>query len=276
LLIQSSTAYSSTALTPVAAFGLYTILSKYSGYTPLGTEKVFTSLALIQLLLTPVSVLIETLAGVMSAVGSFERIREYVTSATRQDQRKQKGETDMGDISFPATAVRKSLIRNSYVYELVKLKPPPEYGRIRPSCIVLKNACGGWEEDKWAFSDINTEIRRSELTMIIGPVGSGKSTLLNAILGETPYGSGTVQVDFAEAAYCSQQPWLTNGTVRQNIIGASDFDKRWYSKVLTACGLDTDIQHLPLADHSMIGSKGTVLSGGQQMRVVSYITLPNP
>ncbi|KAL1962947.1 hypothetical protein VTN77DRAFT_9043 [Rasamsonia byssochlamydoides] len=259
--------YASTALTPVAAFGLYTLLSKFNGYSPLDTEKVFTSLALIQLLLTPVSVLIETLAGVMSAVGSFERIRVYINSTSRNDRRTRKENADMGQISFPKTAVRKSIVRNSYVYELAKLKPLPEYGRIRPSCVVLQNASAGWEPDRMAFSNLNCEIRRSELTMIIGPVGSGKSTLLNAILGETPYGSGTIQVDFAEAAYCAQQPWLTNGTVRQNIIGDSEFDKKWYRKVLSACALETDIQQLPLGDHSKIGSKGTTLSGGQQMRV---------
>lgn len=56
-------AYTSTALTPVMAFGVYILLAKYHNYPLMDNGRVFTSLALMQLLLEPVAFLITALLG---------------------------------------------------------------------------------------------------------------------------------------------------------------------------------------------------------------------
>jgi ABC-type bacteriocin/lantibiotic exporter with double-glycine peptidase domain len=120
---------------------------------------------------------------------------------------------------------------------------------------------------------------RGSLTLITGPVGCGKSTLLKAILGETVSRQGgmrgTVILGTPEVAYCSQDPWLLNASIYDNIIGTTDdlVDTKWYTTAVTACALDIDFARLPHGDKTMVGSKGVKLSGGQRQRIVSHSIL---
>ncbi|KAI8231960.1 ABC transporter [Colletotrichum sp. SAR 10_86] len=70
-----------------------------------------------------------------------------------------------------------------------------------------------------------------------------------------------------EIAYCSQAPWLENGTVRQNILGVSAYEEKWYNTVALACGLEPDFQALQKGDFTVVGSQGSNLSGGQKQRI---------
>lgn len=124
------------------------------------------------------------------------------------------------------------------------------------------------------LKSLNLEIQPRRITVIVGPTGSGKSTLLQSIIGETVTLEGRTERNFLAAAYCSQTPWLTNGTIRDNIIGASPLDEIWYASVLHACALEDDIARLVWGDRTKVGSNGVNLSGGQRQRVVSYLTDP--
>lgn len=82
-------------------------------------------------------------------------------------------------------------------------------------------------------------------------------------------------------AYCAQQAWIRNESLRDNVLFGEDMDvepwrsstyaKResedWYSQVLEACGLATDLQQLAHGDMTEIGERGITLSGGQKQRV---------
>jgi ATP-binding cassette subfamily C (CFTR/MRP) protein 1 len=119
---------------------------------------------------------------------------------------------------------------------------------------------------------INLSVDRATFTLILGPVGSGKSTLLKAMLGEigdNHRSSGNVEARNPFMAYCAQTPWLQNGTIRDNIVGPSDFDEDWYRRMLWFCDLDEDLAQMPDRDLSKIGSRGITLSGGQRHRIVS-------
>jgi ATP-binding cassette subfamily C (CFTR/MRP) protein 1 len=79
--------FSSTAIAPVASFRMYILLQIYQGYTTLDIANALTTLALLQLLLTPVSILINTLASIIGAVRCFKHIQNYLNSDTRVDNR---------------------------------------------------------------------------------------------------------------------------------------------------------------------------------------------
>lgn len=268
-------AYTATAMAPVAAFGVYSLLARASnsGRT-LDTATAFTSLALLELLAAPVSIVIDTLAGVMSAVGSFERIRTFLAAESRKDFR-----------SFPSLPTTQVTIvglqENNPPYEeekkrdnWIELNTILEVSAVNEICITVENASVELGKSP-ILKNLNFQIKRSKLTMIIGPVGCGKSTLLKALLGEIPTTSGSIQVAFSQSAYCSQSPWLTNENVQQNILGTSEMDTKWYDTVISACDLDSDLRNFPRGDQSMVGSKGINLSGGQQMRLVSSrVSLP--
>ncbi|XP_057563578.1 ATP-binding cassette sub-family C member 4 isoform X2 [Hippopotamus amphibius kiboko] len=109
-------------------------------------------------------------------------------------------------------------------------------------------------------------VRPSELLAVIGPVGAGKSSLLSAVLGELPPSQGLVSVH-GRIAYVSQQPWVFSGTVRSNILFGKKYEKERYEKVIKACALKKDLQLLEDGDLTVIGDRGTTLSGGQKARV---------
>ena len=115
-------------------------------------------------------------------------------------------------------------------------------------------------------------LKQGTLTVVAGKVGCGKSSLLSALLGEMSMvennekNKGTV-VFRGTVAYCAQEPWIQNATLRDNIIFGSPFDEERYEQVLNACALKADIDALPGGDQTEIGERGINLSGGQKARV---------
>lgn len=145
----------------------------------------------------------------------------------------------------------------------------------RSEAITITDGKFGWDTEKEPIlRSINIRIPRTKLTMIVGPVGSGKSTLLKGMLGELPLSEGTVELSSLRVAFCDQTPWHMNGTIRESIVGASQFDEKWYKSVIRACALEEDLCQAANGDHSKIGSKGISLSGGQSQRIVRiYLSL---
>uniref|UniRef100_A0A8D0H493 Multidrug resistance-associated protein 4 n=1 Tax=Sphenodon punctatus TaxID=8508 RepID=A0A8D0H493_SPHPU len=116
------------------------------------------------------------------------------------------------------------------------------------------------------LQSLSFTVRPGELLTVIGPVGAGKSSLLSAILGELPQHKGLINVK-GRIAYVSQQPWVFSGTIRSNILFGKEYVKEKYEKVLKVCALKKDVQLLKDGDLTMIGDRGTTLSGGQKARV---------
>ncbi|GAB9476483.1 Abc transporter c family member 2, partial [Globisporangium polare] len=113
---------------------------------------------------------------------------------------------------------------------------------------------------------IDLHIDPGSLVMIVGSVGSGKSSLLSALLGEMVVVEGAVSVQ-GEVSYVSQEAWIRNSSVKDNILFESAFDAHRYRKVLKATQLPLDLQALPDGDETEIGERGINLSGGQKARV---------
>ncbi|KAJ6225732.1 hypothetical protein RDWZM_004277 [Blomia tropicalis] len=118
------------------------------------------------------------------------------------------------------------------------------------------------------LKNINLSIKKGSLVAIVGPVGSGKSSLISAILGDMERLCGWVNVDRSSTiAYCSQQAWIRNATLRENILFGKSYQKQRYEAVLEMCALRPDLSVLPGGDETEIGEKGINLSGGQKQRV---------
>ncbi|KAI7780392.1 P-loop containing nucleoside triphosphate hydrolase protein [Diaporthe eres] len=105
--------------------------------------------------------------------------------------------------------------------------------------------------DRRVLSSIDLKIPSAALPIIVGPVASGKSTLCKALLGETLVAQRTTRTGFSpmstRVGYCDQAPYLSNATIRENIVGFSEFEKDRYDEA--------------------IGADGITLSGGQKQRV---------
>uniref|UniRef100_A0AAX7V9M8 Uncharacterized protein n=1 Tax=Astatotilapia calliptera TaxID=8154 RepID=A0AAX7V9M8_ASTCA len=68
-------------------------------------------------------------------------------------------------------------------------------------------------------------------------------------------------------AYVSQQAWILNDSLKENILFGNKYNPDKYSAVLEACCLLPDIAELPYGDMTEIGERGANLSGGQRQRV---------
>ncbi|KAI9348568.1 P-loop containing nucleoside triphosphate hydrolase protein [Obelidium mucronatum] len=114
--------------------------------------------------------------------------------------------------------------------------------------------------------NINLQCPSGGLTSIVGAVGSGKSSLLSSLIAELKCNKGTVTFN-GKVGYCSQQAWIVNATVRDNIVFGRQFDEKRYNKVVEAACLLPDFRILPNGDLSEIGERGINLSGGQKQRI---------
>ncbi|XP_031786625.1 multidrug resistance-associated protein 4-like isoform X2 [Nasonia vitripennis] len=106
----------------------------------------------------------------------------------------------------------------------------------------------------------------NKLHIVIGPVGAGKSTLLQVILDEAQPETGKVIVN-GRISYASQDPWLFAASIKENIIFGEKYDEDKYRTVTQVCALMEDFRQLPYGDKSLVGERGSNLSGGQCARV---------
>ncbi|KAL3470131.1 putative ABC transporter [Aspergillus californicus] len=274
--------YVSTTMAPAFAFGTYSVLAKLRDMTPLIAAPTFSSLTIITLLGQAVAGFVESIMGLIQALASLERIRQYLareevagfSSAEQYRPNSSDGLmlgtpildnrwTEMRELDSPAVSTPLDI--SPLDRWQVRYYGPRD---LTEEVISIRKHYASWTQaSEPVIVDINASISRGSFVMVVGPVGSGKSTLLHSILGEVPHSIGTVAVHEADAAYCAQTAWLTNTNIRNNILGGSHFDLGRYKAVVEACALHRDFAQLPHGDRSMIGSKGVLLSGGQRNRL---------
>ncbi|KAF9932487.1 hypothetical protein FBU30_008060 [Linnemannia zychae] len=116
------------------------------------------------------------------------------------------------------------------------------------------------------LQDINLTVFKGSLTAIVGRVGQGKSSLLSALIGEMYKHQGSVQV-LGSVAFVSQQAWIQNGTIMNNILFGQPLNKERYEAVISAACLQHDLEVFSAGDQTEIGERGINLSGGQKQRI---------
>ncbi|KAJ7305801.1 hypothetical protein JRQ81_010167 [Phrynocephalus forsythii] len=133
--------------------------------------------------------------------------------------------------------------------------------------IRIRNGTFSWcRESPPCLKRINLAITRGSLCAIVGHVGAGKSSLLSAILGELHRLEGSVATK-GSVAFASQESWIQNASVEDNITFGEKMDQRWYDRVVEACALRPDLGHFPAGNRTQIGEKGINISGGQKQRI---------
>ncbi|KIE00725.1 ABC transporter, partial [Metarhizium majus ARSEF 297] len=264
-VLQTGAANCTFTFAPVLGLGTFIILAKVNNTETLTEGVAFAVLSLFQLQDRPVMSLLHGFEDFQTIINAFYRVQTYILSAEREDFRvipvQQSGTSSDENLppKFDSNVPENGILRGAESLDT----PAFSAGA---SAVSLKDAAAGYSETM-IVKDINLEIARGKITMIVGPVGSGKSTLLRLILGELPEVSGSVISDYSKCAFAPQSPWITWGTVQSNILGMSAWDTEWYNTVIRACSLDIDFEDLPDGDQTRTGTRGSRLSGGQQMRL---------
>lgn len=68
-------------------------------------------------------------------------------------------------------------------------------------------------------------------------------------------------------AYCCQSAWIMNDTVKNNILFGSTLNQKRYEEALKFSCLEDDLNIFREGDNTVIGEKGSTLSGGQKARI---------
>nr|XP_033816968.1 canalicular multispecific organic anion transporter 2 isoform X2 [Geotrypetes seraphini] len=197
----------------------------------LDAEKAFVSLSLFNILRFPLSMFPQVISNIVEASVSLKRIQKFLS----HDE-------------LDSNSVDKKVISAGYA-------------------VTVQNGTFSWAKDlPSTLQDISLMIPTGSLVAVVGHVGCGKSSLLSALLGEMEKLEGDVSVQ-GSVAYVSQQPWIQNSTLKENILFGHEYKEPKYHNILEACALLTDLEMLPGGDETEIGEKGINLSGGQKQRV---------
>ncbi|WP_098011264.1 ABC transporter ATP-binding protein [Streptomyces sp. sk226] len=129
------------------------------------------------------------------------------------------------------------------------------------------------------LAPVDLTVRPGELVAVTGPTGSGKTTLLRILAGLVPPGSGTVryggrplpEADPAEIharlGYVPQRPVTISGTLADNLrLGSAHTDDELRAACRTAA-LDDYLDAAPDGLDTVVGERGSTLSGGQLQRL---------
>ncbi|KAJ3268407.1 hypothetical protein HDV01_003049 [Terramyces sp. JEL0728] len=122
------------------------------------------------------------------------------------------------------------------------------------------------KSNNFKLDNIDLTIEPGTLVAVVGSIGSGKSTLVSGLLNELEKKSGTARV-CGKIAYCPQVPWISSGTIEENILLGSPLDAEKIEKVVYAVGLNKDFEILENGIKTKLGENGVTLSGGQKARV---------
>nr|UJH94494.1 Ycf1.1 [Starmerella bombicola] len=220
-----------------STFAVYVFVAKKT----LTTEIVFPALALFNMLGFPMAVFPMLITGLIESNVALKRITNYLTGEELQ----------------PEAVTRVSAATNV-----------GEPGVVLSNATFVYKASNSTETDNAAYAIRNVSLasRAGELTCVVGQVGSGKSSLLISILGDLRKINGSVTVG-GTVAYVAQNPWIFNGSVRENILFGHRYDEELYAETIAACALRDDLAILPEGDDSLVGEKGISLSGGQKARL---------
>ncbi len=147
-----------------------------------------------------------------------------------------------------------------------------------------------YDQHRAALSNISLKIPAGKTIAFVGATGSGKSTLVKLLLRFYHPNQGRILLDGhnVEAiklqdlrramAYVSQDTFLTDGTVAENIAyGLPDTEDSAIREAAIAAEAMEFIEKLPLGFATRIGERGQKLSGGQRQRLaLARAILRNP
>lgn len=233
LVLRVFLANSLRFLAPPLTFAIFVTIPQ-KGHS-LNVNSVYTTLSLISLLATPINTFIRAIPAMNTALASFNRIQEFLQSEGRRDHR-----IILEDSPASIQRIQSSLEG----IELSDLSPMRQ--NTVPEVIAARDVSFAWGNHTiFAVHDINLSVQKGQFCFIIGSTGCGKSTLMKGILGETPSTKGFLYTKYRETAFVDQTPWIRNTSLRDNILGVSNYTETWYHEVVSACGLDHDVANLP-------------------------------
>jgi ABC-type multidrug transport system fused ATPase/permease subunit len=152
---------------------------------------------------------------------------------------------------------------------------PPVRGEV-----AFENVSFSYTPDRPVLRNISLRAEPGEMIALAGPTGAGKSSLVNLLPGFYEVSSGRITIDGqdiggltleslrAQISVVSQEAFLFNGTVRENILfGRLEASEEELLAASRAANCHEFIVRLPKGYDSRVGERGVKLSVGEKQRV---------
>lgn len=136
------------------------------------------------------------------------------------------------------------------------------------------------DESAYALKNINLKIKQNSITALVGPSGGGKSTIASLIQRFYDVDEGEIAINgvdirnietktlMKKIAYVFQNGKLLKTSILENVrLARPSATKQEVLHALHLAECDDIITKLPQGIETVIGSKGTYLSGGELQRI---------
>lgn len=136
------------------------------------------------------------------------------------------------------------------------------------------------DESAYALKNINLKIKQNSITALVGPSGGGKSTIASLIQRFYDVDEGEIAINGVDIrnietktlmnkiAYVFQNGKLLKTSILENVrLARPSATKQEVLHALHLAECDDIITKLPQGIETVIGSKGTYLSGGELQRI---------
>jgi ATP-binding cassette subfamily B protein len=146
--------------------------------------------------------------------------------------------------------------------------------------VVYENVGFGYSAERMVLRNICLHALPGQMVALVGPTGAGKSTLVNLLPAFYELVSGRILIDGrdisglsletlrAQIGVVSQEPFLFNGTIRENILyGRLEAKDEEMLEASRAANCHDFVVHLPQGYDSRVGERGVKLSVGEKQRV---------
>ena len=166
--------------------------------------------------------------------------------------------------------------------ELLDLEPLPENGEKLPQgySISLKNVSYSYDGEEKALNNISLDIASGETVAFVGPSGGGKTTLANIVSrffdadeGQVSIGGVNVK-DIPKAklmetvSFVFQNSHLLKGSILENVrMARPAASEEEVLQALEQAQCMDIIAKFPDGIHTVLGTEGVYLSGGEQQRI---------
>ena len=183
-------------------------------------------------------------------------------------------------------SLERALVNARMIYEILDLEPRQRDAPDATRLVVTKgevrfsNVSFGYSDIMPVLHDISFVAGAGRTTAIVGASGAGKSTLTALLERFHDLGGGSISIDGQDIsrvtktslrgaiAYVSQQPYLFEGSIRDNIRygreTASDAEVEEAARLAAA---DEFIRQQAEGYDTLVGENGVTLSGGQRQRI---------
>ena len=150
----------------------------------------------------------------------------------------------------------------------------------RDSSMTLKDVHFSYDGSEDAIRGVSMNIQPGQTVALVGPSGGGKSTLASLMVRFFDVGSGSIRIGDADVrdipkeelmntvSFVFQNSRLLKGSILDNVkLGKPDATEAEVLAALKAAQCMDIIEKFPAGIHTVIGSAGVYLSGGEQQRI---------